>query len=395
MNRTGRRRALLYTQGLVGVGHTFRVRELARTLSADFDVHVVDGGRRVPAAPLPGTVSFTSLSPLYRDAQSLRVTAASGRPIASVLRGRAESLDATVRRFAPDLIVVEYFPFQRWELGDEILDAIACARRQNPRLRVYCSVRDVPRRPEKPRECERIAATLNRFFDCVLVHGDERITRLEEHFYPTAPIEVPIVHTGYVVRRVTEPSPPAGAPAGYVVVSAGGGVDALQLMSTSAAAWSRLVARGLTGDRQMLFFLGPFTPERDGAGLLELCAGGPFAVRPFSGDFLHWLHGAQLSISRAGYNTCAELLCTRVPALLVPGTHASDQVFRARRFADRGLADTTVAGDGDPGRFAAAILDCLGRQQVRRNVAVDGADFTREYLARAAPGQPSSLRTAK
>jgi len=65
------------------------------------------------------------------------------------------------------------------------------ARRLNPKLLVCCSVRRCPRRPRTRDECEKIAAALNEYFDYVLVHGDERITRLEEHFPDVASIKCP------------------------------------------------------------------------------------------------------------------------------------------------------------------------------------------------------------
>ena len=296
------------------------------------------------------------------------------------------ALDAAVCRFGADVLVIEYFPFQRWELSDEIFGAIVRARRLNPKLLVCCSVRDVPRRPQTRGECEKIAATLNEYFDYVLVHGDERITRLEEHFPDVASIKVPVVYTGYVARKAPiSPAPDRAQDlsSGDVVVSAGGGIDALELMSTSAAAWSRLVARGYVGDRQMVFFLGPFTPRGDCRHLLELSAGGPFVVRPFSDDFLCRLRGTALSVSRAGYNTCTDILGTSVPALLVPGTHVGDQVFRAQRFAERRLADTIALRDLDPDRLAEALLEAMTKGRVRRDVALDGAEFTQAFLKRA------------
>jgi len=383
---TGRPRVLLYAQGLVGVGHSVRIREIARTLSVDFDVHLIDGGRSVAEAPLPPRVGVTRLPPVYRDIRTSRLAAVDGEPITAVLRRRQMALDAAVCRFAADVLVIEYFPFQRWELSDEIVGAIVRARRLNPKLLVCCSVRDVPRRPRTRDECEKIAAALNEYFDYVLVHGDERITRLEEHFPDVASIKVPVVYTGYVARKAPlspAPDPAQDPSSGDVVVSAGGGIDALELMSTSAAAWKRLVARGDVGDRQMVFFLGPFTPRGDCRQLRELSAGGPFHVRPFSDDFLCRLRGTALSVSRAGYNTCTDILGTSVPALLVPGTHVGDQVFRAQRFAERRLAATIALGDLDADRLAEALLEAMNTQHVRRDVALDGAEFTQAFLNRA------------
>jgi predicted glycosyltransferase len=371
-----RPRALFYSQHLVGVGHYYRVRELARALSADFEVHVINGGRRIPGAPLPAGVALAMLPPLFRQPETGELAALDEEPLADVLERRLARVVETVRGLAPDLFVVEYFPFQRWELATEILAAIDCARASNPRLVVCCGVRDVPRAPEETL-ADSVIATLNARFDYVLVHGDERVTRLQDHFPRLSEVRIPVLYTGYV----SQGSPVAAAPGRHVVASAGGGVDGFELLAAAARTWRELVDRGMVEERQLIMFAGPFMPQRDRAALEPLCAKARVMLRSFSDDFLACLAAAEMSISRAGYNTCANLLESRVPAVLVPSGLVSDQAFRARRLADMRLAEVVDPSDLERA-LPEAMVRCLQRGRVRHAIALDGAEFMRSFAAR-------------
>jgi predicted glycosyltransferase len=371
-------RVLFYSQPLVGVGHFYRVRELARALSRDFEVHLVDGGRTIPGVRPPDRVALTQLPPVFRHPATGELAATGDTPLSEVLGSRLSIFVDTVRAFAPDLLVVEYFPFQRWELATEILAAIDCARASNPRVVVCSGVRDVPRAPSEAL-ADSIISSLNTRFDYVLVHGDDRVTRLQDHVPRISEVRTPILYTGYVSPRI----PPGADAAGgrYSVVSAGGGVDGFELLAAAARAWRGLARRGAIGDRRLVMFTGPFTPKRDCLALQRLCADTQVVVQPFSDDFLSWLAGAEMSISRAGYNTCVSVLEARVPAVLVPGRLVSDQVFRARRLAAMQLAEVVDEGDLEEG-LAAAMLRCLARQRVEHTIALDGAEFVRSFATR-------------
>jgi predicted glycosyltransferase len=371
-------RVLFYSQPLVGVGHYYRVRELARALSRDFAVHLIDGGRTISGVEPPDRVALTRLPPVFRDPTTGHLATTDETPLPEVLGSRLSLLVETVRAFAPDLLVIEYFPFQRWELATEILAAIDRARASNPRVVVCSGVRDVPRTPSEAL-ADSVISTLNARFDHVLVHGDDRVTRLQDHVPRISEVRIPILYTGYVAPRIP---PGAGAAGGrYSVVSAGGGIDGFELLAAAARAWSELARSGAVDGRRLVMFTGPFTPERDCLALRRLCAETDVVVRPFSDDFLSWLAGAEMSISRAGYNTCASVLEARVPAVLVPGRLVSDQVFRARRLAAMHLAEV-VDQDDLAERLPVAMLRCLARPRVEHTIALDGAEFMHSFATR-------------
>ncbi len=107
-------------------------------------------------------------------------------------------------------------------------------------------------------------------------------------------------------------------------------------------------------------------------------------MRPFSSDFLHWVHAAGLSISCAGYNTCANLLEARCRAVLVPNPAMSDQQFRARALRARGIAEVVEPGTLSAERLAKAVRDRLAAPLPDYAIALDGAARSRAFMERLA-----------
>jgi hypothetical protein len=73
---------------------------------------------------------------------------------------------------------------------------------------------------------------------------------------------------------------------------------------------------------------------------------GPVTVRRFAPDLPELIARARVVVSRAGYNTVAEIQAAGTPAILVPGDPGlDDQRGRARRLAAAGLAEVVEPGD--------------------------------------------------
>ena len=86
--------------------------------------------------------------------------------------------------------------------------------------------------------------------------------------------------------------------------------------------------------REMVIFAGAFIDETHFDALRELCGDGPFRIERFTSNFLAWMKNADLSISRAGYNTCMNVLETQVPSILVRVLRWMIQEFRAQQLMD-------------------------------------------------------------
>ena len=380
-------RVLVHAQHLSGVGHHVRSVEIARGLAEAHEVFLVDGGRPVPRPPASREPERISLPRLARGVDGIQPVDPA-RELGNLLAERREILCRAARRLAPDVLLVEHYPFSKWELEPELTAMIETARGANPRLRVVCSLRDVCRRtrhesPGAEGWSERVVRVLNARFDAVLVHADPGFTRLEDHFEMAGRIEIPVRYTGFVSEQPGLAS--AGRDGGFVLLSTGGGAGSSELVLRCVDAWKRLHAAGAVGDRPLVIFCGLFWSEIDLARIRLATAVGPFELRPFGSDFVAWMAAADLSISRAGYNTCTNLLQTGCRALLLPDPRMSDQLFRAQRLAALGLTNVLAQGALDVGSLADAIAAALRRPPPRHGLDLDGVRGTRTLLESLSP----------
>jgi predicted glycosyltransferase len=414
------KRIVFYSQHLVGVGHHFRNLQIVRALARDHEVHFVDGGRPIPGAETPESVTLIRLTPIFLTPQGL-ASEDPTRHIEGVLEERQRVLSEAMGRICPDVFMIEFFPFDRWMLRPELIPAIEAARSVNPEVKVICSLRDIPARarttalsgPPMPeahlvgnrlrfysvpfggrrhqdmymarRYYEEVCPTLNACFDALLIHGDPRITRLEDYFPWVDDIAIPIVYTGYVSeklngeRRILDENSSEGGRR-FVLVSAGGGLDGYELAAPCVEAWRRLCEQDAVEGREMVIFSGLFVEDAPYEALKQMCADGPFRLERFAPNFLQWMQAADLSISRAGYNTCMNVLETGTRAVFVPSRLSEDQDVRARRLADLGLAEVISPEVLTPRRIANAILRGLSRPPADHDLALDGAERTRAFI---------------
>ncbi|MCE2434379.1 MAG: hypothetical protein J4F29_15880 [Candidatus Latescibacteria bacterium] len=373
---TRRKRLIFYNQHLVGVGHHFRNRQIISALADEYEVYFIDGGRSVPGATLPASVQTHHLIPVFKDLTSGCLTSETEYDIQTVFKSRKQALISLIDRICPDIFIIEYFPFARWELASELLAAICKARSINLNIRIICSLRDVPRRTQN---ADRVFSILNHHFNALLIHADPQLTRLEDHFPYTNKIHIPVHYTGYVVEPLKDVDS-RFQKQNSVLVSAGGGADGYDLINPCIKAWQHLYQRGIVKDRKMVIFTGPFMPQAQYATLESMCNGGPFQIDQFTPHFLQWMQMADLSISRAGYNTCMNILETCTRAILVPGSLVSDQEFRAHQLSKLGLADTISPKNLTTNKLAKAIVNALSSAPPVHNIALNGAATTRDLI---------------
>jgi predicted glycosyltransferase len=385
---TERKRIVVYCQPLSGAGHFVRSREIVRALSRRHQVHFVLGGRPVPGPGLDRSVQYLEMPPIYRAPQGLKPEDA-GQTIEEVLAERQRIVTRGLSQIRPDVLVIEHFPFSKWELQAEVLAAIEAARAENPRAHVVCSVRDYPASSDLARFPERfrsaVVSILNEHFTALLVHSDPRVVRLESQFDWVRDISIPIHYTGYVSEKLPHmatnvKSPPKNPGRGYVLVSSGGLADGLRLATLCSAAWRRLDEQGATAGRRMVIFAGLFAEENQYEALERTTRDGPFCLRRFASDFLQWMPAAELSISQGGYNTTMNVLETRTRAILAPNRRMSDQTLRARILAEREVLDVidpeTITAD----ELADRILHGLARPVPQHDIALDGAERTVDVI---------------
>ena len=364
-------RVMVYVQHLLGIGHQMRAAAIIRAMQADgLEVTCVSGGE-AGAMPDLGGARLIQLPPVRAaDATFTRLVGSEGVEIDDAWRERRrEALLAAFLRVAPQVLLVESFPFGRWQFRFELMPLLELARSRG--VGIASSVRDILVEKNKPGRQDRIVDILRRYFDAVLVHGDESLVPFGETFGGAGEIGDLIRYTGYVAPPAPDTAPD-GPGKGEVIVAAGGGAVGGKLLRTA------LAARPLTvmAEAPWRLIAGPNLAQEERRELVEIQG---VTVETLRLDYREVLSRAALSVSQAGYNTVMDILVTGVRAVLVPfaAEGETEQALRARLLAERGrvrLADEAML---TPESLAAAIDEALsGPSTNLEGLALDGATRT-------------------
>lgn len=367
-------KVMFYVQHLLGIGHLARASRISAALAADgFDVTVVTGGTPVAGFPGPGVRHVALPAIVSGDAGFSGLTDIHGTPVNEAFKAhRRDLLLETFRDIRPDIIIIEAFPFGRRQVRFELLpllDAIQVMESDRPL--VLTSLRDILQERSKPGRDEETIATVQKYFDGVLVHGDPAFARLEETFPLAEQIRDKIIYTGLVAA----PPPSPASEQFDIVVSAGGGAVGRDLIRAASTAASKIAGHS------WCLISGPNLPQADFDAIAADAPPGVGVFR-FRQDFASLLAGARLSVSQAGYNTVCDILRAGCRSLLVPFTTGgeTEQSVRAERLERLDLAcmlPETAVSTG----MTCAISDVLTRAAPRRHgLDLEGATHTAAIL---------------
>ena len=300
---------------------------------------------------------------------------------------RSALLSGVLTTFTPDLLIIDRHPYG---VHQELREPLARLRQASPDARVVLGLREILDTPETvQREWEELgeADTLRRLIDEVWVYGDASVHDLSATGEAPAALEERMRYTGYLAHgrdaaETTHGSEASGALAGnaevaeaFILTTAGGGSDGINLLRAAAA------ARVPDGYRHVVVT----GPQLDAARFHQVAqAAGPRTIvrRTWPG-MSHHIQRAAAVISMAGYNTVSEILASDTPALLVPReTPRLEQFIRATALKDVGATDLLRVAD----LSAAALEDWLtellrdqdagARSQLagRRRLRLDGLE---------------------
>jgi len=352
-------RVFFYVQYLQGVGHLYRAGHVARAMAkAGLDVDLVSGGAPVPGLDAGGA-RLHQLTPIKcRNGDFSDLIDTDGRSIGDAFKDhRREELLSLFAQRQPMVLIVEAFPFGRRKMRFELLPLIETARSASNRPIIVCSVRDILQVSGKPARVRETLDTIDQYFDRILVHGDPSFAALDATFSGAGEISGKIHYTGMVTDTSRGAEVSRGRAGGEILVSAGGGGTLSEILLAAAIA-----ARALSSakNRPWRLLAGPNLPERE---FLKLAAQVPQGVtlERNRNDFASLLARCALSVSQAGYNTVIDLLRCGCRSVLVPycARGESEQLFRARRIAELGLARVVEEMELGPRSLARAIDDAL------------------------------------
>jgi len=348
-------RVLFHVQHLLGVGHQVRAGAIARAMrDAGLEVHVAQGGAPGAADTQDASINVHNLPPARSaDAQFSGLVTETGQPVDDAWRAaRRDRLLQVFDTVAPDLLLIEGYPFARRQFRFELDPLLEAAR---DRIPVVVSIRDILVEKNKPGRAEEIVTVVRAGIDRILVHGDPDFVRLKQSFQLADRIAEKTFYTGYVVADPPRRSDGGDDGRDEIVVSAGGGAVGGPLLRTALAAARQPAMKPY----RWRLLLGPNLPDDDRSVLAALPEN--VVAEPVRDDFRAILARAAASVSQAGYNTMMDLSAAGCRSVLVPfaGTGETEQPLRAELARQRGWARVVAEADLTPDQLAVSLSECL------------------------------------
>jgi predicted glycosyltransferase len=367
----------LYCQHSMGLGHLVRSWAIADALSSTFDVVFVSGGQPPIGMVPPSRVKMVHLPPLEQTTGGDLVSGDPDQQVEHVQARRRRMLFDTFVATNPAVVVIELFPFGRVKFAQEVLPILDDALTRRPRPTVVCSLRDLLAggRKNQQRHDDRARMIAEQYFDAVLVHADPRLATLEETFKPQAPLQVPVIYTGFVTPEEMAAAAPQRDRAGIVVTAGGGRVGGRLFRSAVDA---HLLCP--PADRPpMRIVTGPFLSHDQYAELAARAALCPdLTVERSAPSLRPILASCAVSVSQCGYNTALDLLQLGVAALVVPFADGGEdeQRARARRLEAIGAVRVLDPDSLNPARLAHELTVTRQFTPAAVSLDVDGARQT-------------------
>ena len=390
-------RILLYTQDSFGLGHLRRATNIANALVArrpDVSVLMIVDSPVAPFFDLAPNIDFVKLPTVVKIGAGVFRTGCMGVAYEDVRAMRANLIKEIVQRFVPDVALVDHMP---GGANRELLPALRAIRRRGLPTRMVLGLRDIIDRPEVTREVwkrEGVYRAMERGYQRVLVYGSPEVFATASEYRIERVMGERVQYCGYVCNldaveepaRVREKLGLTDEP--VVVVMAGGGADAFELMRTY------LEAARLLGERRAfatLMVTGPFMPEHERKALRDRARELGVQVKTSVGDSLSQINAADVVVSMCGYNTMSEILRFAKRAVVVPRRGPSaEQTMRARLFQRAGWCDVVEPDAFGAASLAAALDSALSGPSttVRAPLALDGVARASQALLDELPAVP-------
>jgi predicted glycosyltransferase len=376
-------RFVFYSHDGVGLGHLRRNLAIAAALTdaaPDASVLLATGCDDLGAhglAPNVDVLVLPGLRKVGNGRYSARRLPISGREVRAL---RAGQLEAAIRSFRPDVMLVDKHPVG---VRGELRPALHALRPTGGR--VVLGLRDILDDAESV--AEEWAATgvieeMERYVDRVLVYGDPRVLDVVEEYSLPPSLAAQSRYCGYVVNPEPargldmEALPPFATGLGRgptVLATAGGGEDGWSLLQSFV-----LAAREAGWDAVVV--CGPQLRAARRHALRALCLDSGVEFRVNEPDVASWFSHVDALVCMGGYNTLCEATSRGTPTLCVPRVRPRrEQLIRARSFARLGLLRVAEPHLLSPELLRREVSGLLGAsrralaERARARLGFDGA----------------------
>ncbi len=354
-------RVLLYSHDSWGLGHLKRSLAIAGAITsrfADADVLIVTGSPCATHFDLPNRCDVLKLPAVSKDFQGQYIPRTMSGDVSRTLEIRSRLILESYHAFDPDVVIVDH---QLTGLLGEALGMLREARSQDKTV-IY-GMRDVLDSPQvvaKSWDSKEHRWALASAYDRICVYGTPEVFDPRKQYEMLGPFRDKIEFMGYIAAplNVTKRQPfPFFRK--KVLVTMGGGEDGqervdtyIKMLKEKPVPWDTHIVTGpLMASSQVRHY----KHEIYRMGLAD-----QVRIYRFCAYLPRLLQESDTVVSMAGYNSCAEIMQSKIPSVLMPREKPrKEQLIRARRLQEMGLAQCITGAS--PQQLRNAIEQALAR----------------------------------
>lgn len=387
-------RVMLYSHDSWGLGHLRRSLAIAGELTGSglaTDVLIVTGSPCATQFDLADRCDVLKLPAIGKDAEGQYVPRSLSSDLTRTIRLRSQLIMQAYEAFDPHLVIVDH---QLTGMLNEALQMLQQAFADKKPL-IY-GMRDVLDSPEVVARDWGLPEhdwALNTAYDRICVYGTPEVFDPRLHYSALRPLCDRIRFLGYVVAPLDphrrQPIPSLRK---RVLVTVGGGEDGVERISAylrclcvRPAGWDSLIVCGPLMNTARVREFKRFVYRNGLAGQV--------VIRRFVKNLPQEMQETDAVVAMAGYNSCCEIMQSRVPAVYLPRRHPrKEQLIRAERLQEMGLAASLP--DPSPKALRHAVEAALQRKTIPSGFpSLDGLRNVRQVIQELlASRSPSTAR---
>lgn len=353
-------RILMYSHDTFGLGHLRRCRAIAHAIVEQFkgvSVLIISGSQIAGAFDFRARVDFVKIPSVIKLYNGEYDSIGEYIEIDEILEMRKLIIQRTAEAFNPDIFIVDKEPMG---LRGELEPTLAmCRENGTATVLGLRDVMDSPRLLRREWEKADMIGKIDHYYDHVWAYGPQ-------HFWnPMKDLDIPqsledsVSYVGFLDRESHNlpVSENHSLPEEYILVTAGGGGDGVNLMEQVLAA--REFDRSI--DYPIAMVLGPFM-KSDSRERIRMRAShlANVTVIDFESRLEVMIENASAIVGMCGYNTFCEAMSFDKKALFVPRTTPrEEQYIRASRAKELGLCDMLTPDEASIPSKMAEKLKCL------------------------------------
>ena len=374
------RKIMLYSHDTYGLGHLRRNLRIAGHLLHSvpgLQVVLVSGSPVAERFPTPPGLTVVKLPSVRKVGAEQYRPVSPGLDLSLVRRTRSAIMADVVRRWRPDVLLVDHSPAG---MNGELLEVFSTLERHSPATRVALGLRDIlddPATVVRTWTGQGIYPLLADVYDQIVVYGSRDLFDVGLHYRLPEPVAGRLFYTGYIspgadadtARGPGAKGSGAGGSAPYLLATAGGGGDGVTVLGAAMEAGAALgtttkVVAGPLIDEAAFGSLSARAERTPGVELVK-----------FHPQLQRAMADASAIITMGGYNSLCEALSVGVPTVVVPrSVPRLEQTIRAGLFAERGLVSVVAAGPDLGDRLARAVAATMSRPAAVRSIDLGGLE---------------------